>query len=135
MTLQEKQETFIRDFNELDDWLMQYAYLVENSGNMEQLEDSYKTDDYLVTGCQSKLWIALEFKDRKISIKADSDALIVKGMLGVVLNILNGQTPEDILKAEITFIEKTPLKKQLSSDRFKGIKSVIEKIRNFSLQC
>lgn len=131
----EKQKKFIQDFNELDDWFMQYAYLVEMSADIEPLQNSEKTDENLVPGCQSKLWLTLAHKNGRVKIKADSDALIVKGMVGVCVHIMNDQPPEEIRNAEITFIEKTPIKIQISSDRFKGLESVIEKIKRFSAQC
>lgn len=129
MTIQEKQEQFITDFNELDDWFMQYSYLIELTTEMEELNESEKIEETRVAGCQSNVWVIIEYHDKKLRIKADSDALIIKGILSVIVHLFNNQTPDSILNTDIDFIEKTALKEQLSTDRFKGMMAVIDRIK------
>lgn len=132
MTLKEKQEEFIKDFNELDDWFTQYAYLLELSTLIDSPSESEKNDDTLVAGCQSKLWVSMTYEDGKVRMKADSDALIVKGIVSVFVTLADNRTPEEIVNTEFDFIEKTALKTQLSADRFKGMKILTKMIRDFA---
>ncbi len=135
MTIEEKQESFIMDFNELNDWFMQYEYLIVLAGTMEELQETEKNEETRVSGCQSNVWVIVEYDGQKLKIRADSDSLIIKGILGIIVQLLDGNTPYEILKADICFIERTSLKQQLSTDRFKGMSAVIDRIRSCASIC
>ena len=130
MTIAEKEAEFIRDFNELEDWFLQYTYLMDFSKDLDTLGKVEKTEENRVKGCQSLAWLSVETADGAIVIKADSDALLVKGIIGVVAVILHGQKCETVAAWQPRFISETALASQLSADRFKGLVSVIAKIQD-----
>lgn len=132
LSIQEEQEEFIRDFNELDDWMFQYSCLLELTADMEPLKEEEKSEENLISGCQAKLWIVLSCEDGVISVRADSEALIVKGIVAVIVALFHGHTPREICDAKIDFLERTSLKQQISTDRFAGMQSVIQRIQEFA---
>ncbi len=132
MTIREKEQQFIDDFNELGDWFLQYEYLIEMICGMAELPEALRTDETRVAGCQSGVWLAMEFKDGRVRIRAHSDALIIRGILAVVVSLLDGRTPEEICAYEMRFIDETPLKEQMSTDRFRGMAAVACEIREFA---
>ena len=103
MTLQEKQEEVIEDFAIFDDWMEKYEYLIELGKDLPKIADDKKTEDRIIEGCQSKVWLDAEFKDDKMHFKADSDAIITKGIIGLLIRVLDNETPEEILKNELFF--------------------------------
>ncbi len=133
-TIRELQEEFIRDFNELDDWMIQYGSLLELIPDMKPLGPEEKNDDTLIHGCQAKLWVVTGYDPETdlVSVRADSDALIVKGITAVIVALLDDRHPEEILQAKIDFLERTALKDQISTDRFRGMQMVIGRIRDFA---
>lgn len=133
-TIRELQDEFIRDFNEIGDWLFQYSSLLELIPDMKPLFPEEKNDDTLIHGCQAKLWVVTEYDPESdlVLVRADSDALIVKGIVAVIVALFDERHPEEILEAEINFLERTPLKEQISTDRFKGMQMVIDRIRKFA---
>jgi cysteine desulfuration protein SufE len=133
-TIREEQNFFISEFNDINDWLFQYECLLEMSTGMDKINENEKTENNLVSGCQSKVWLICELRNGRIFIRADSEALIIKGIVGVIVELFSGRTPQEIIEAEIDFIEKTTIKQQISTDRFQGMKSVIERIKQFAVE-
>lgn len=131
-SIQEEQEEFIRDFNELADWMFQYSCLLELAADMESVRQEEKTEENLIPGCQAKLWVVLSFESGIVSVRADSEALIVKGIVAVIVALFDGHTPQEICEAKIDFLERTSLIQQISTDRFAGMQSVIRKIKTFA---
>ena len=132
MNIKELEQTYIDDLNMLDDWMLQYDYLLQISAAMPRLPEDYKTEANKVPGCQSGVWLKLEYSGGVVHITADSDAMIIRGILAVAVGILNEQKPEDIADYKPRFIEETNIKKQISTDRFNGMNSVINKIKDFA---
>jgi len=134
-SIQEIQHGIVEDFTFLPQWDERYAYLIEIGQKMDPLPDTEKTEDKIVRGCQSTVWLQRECRDGQVYLKADSDSLIVKGLAALLTRILSGQTAEDVLTAELTFFEKTGLDKHLSSQRANGLMAMIEQIKAFAAQC
>lgn len=132
LSIADEQAEFIEDFNEIDDWMMQYSCLLELTAEMEPLSAKEKNEQNKISGCQADLWIVLSFSDDLIHVRADSDSLIVKGIVAVIVALFDKRTPQEICGAHIDFLEKTPLKEQISTDRFHGMQTVIKKIQDYS---
>ena len=128
----EVQEQLIADFTELGDSFNQYAYLLELSVQLETMNSDLKTEARLVAGCQSKVWLALDFKEGRIGIKADSDTLIIRGILAILLALWDNRTPREIVATELCLFEKTAITETFSSQRVAGIGQVIKTIRDFA---
>jgi cysteine desulfuration protein SufE len=133
MTLQEKQEEVIEDFAIFDDWMEKYEYLIELGKDLPKIADDKKTEDRIIEGCQSKVWLDAEFKDDKMHFKADSDAIITKGIIGLLIRVLDNETPEEILKNELFFIDRIGLHEHLSPTRSNGLASMVKKMKMASL--
>lgn len=127
-----QEAAFISDFNELDDWLLQYEYLLELTALMEPVTAEEKNSANKVAGCQSNVWLVLNYDGGVVKIRAHSDALIIRGILAVLVDLLNGCTCAEILDYEMRFIERTALKSQLSTDRFKGMALVLQRLKAFA---
>ena len=134
MTIRQLEDTFIEDLNMLEDWFMQYEYLLEISTELTPVPQEQRTEQNKVSGCQSGVWLLLSCENGKVTVLADSDALIIRGILAVIVSLLNERTPEEILAYHPRFIEETNIKKQISTDRFNGINSVIKSIQQFAAQ-
>ena len=132
LSIAEEQAEFIYDFNEIDDWMMQYSCLLELTADMEPVSDKEKNEQNKISGCQADLWIILSCKNGIVHVRADSDSLIVKGIVAVIVALFDKRTPQEICGAHIDFLEKTPLKEQISTDRFHGMQTVIRKIQDYS---
>lgn len=132
LSISELENTFIEDLNMLGDWFFQYEYLLEISADLPHIPEQEKTEKNRVPGCQSGVWLVLSFEDGKVKVLADSDALIIRGILSIIVSVLDGRTPEEIVKYEPHFIEETNLREQISTDRFRGIQSVIKSIQQFA---
>ena len=133
-SIKEEQEEFIRDFNELEDWMFQYECLLGLTAEMEPLLPEEKNKDTLIEGCQAKLWVVTTWDSGKVRVRADSEALIVKGIVAVIVALLDDRTPEEICEAELDFLDRTPIRSQISADRFHGMQKVIRKICRFARQ-
>jgi cysteine desulfuration protein SufE len=133
MTLQEKQEEVIEDFAIFEDWMEKYEYLIELGKDLPKIADDKKTEDRIIEGCQSKVWLDAEFKDDKMHFKADSDAIITKGIIGLLIRVLDNETPEEILKNELFFIDRIGLHEHLSPTRSNGLASMVKKMKMASL--
>lgn len=126
-----EEQKFIEEFNELEDWMFQYEYLLELAGGLEKLPGEFRSEAYRVKDCQSGVWLKTEISEDGIAnILADSEALIIKGLVAIPVSLLNGRSAEEISDYVPRFLDETQLHRQISTDRFKGILSVIDAIRH-----
>lgn len=134
MTIEEVQNQIVDEFSMLDDWMDKYSYLIEIGNGMEQMDDAHKTDDNLIKGCQSRVWFHAELKDDgKLYFTADSDAIITKGIAGLLIRVFSGQQPKDIVNANLDFIDKIGLTQHLSPTRSNGLLSMVKQIKYYAL--
>ncbi len=133
MTINEIQDEIVEEFSSFEDWMDKYSYLIEIGNDLEPFNDAWRTDQNLIEGCQSKVWFHAELKDGKIHYSADSDAIIVKGIVGLLLRALSGQSPDDILNNDLHFVEKIGLKEHLSPTRSNGLVAMIKQMRLYAL--
>ena len=133
MNIPEIQEEIVDEFSMFDDWMEKYDYLIELGKSLPLIDEKYKTEDNLIKGCQSKVWLHAEKEGDKIKYTADSDAIITKGIIALLLRVFSNQKPEDILKTETDFIDKIGLKEHLSPTRANGLVSMIKKIKLYAL--
>lgn len=133
MSIQSIQEEIIEEFSVLDEWMDKYNYLIEMGREIPLLEDKYRKEEYLINGCQSRVWLHAEFKEGKVVYKADSDAIITKGIAALLIRVLGGHTPDEIILTELTFIEKIGLKEHLSPTRSNGLVSMLKQMRYYAL--
>ena len=127
------QEEVIEEFSVFEEWLDKYAYLIELGKSLAPYDEKYKTEQYLIQGCQSRVWVNAELVEGKIIYTADSDAIITKGIISLLIRVLSNQRPEDILGADLYFIEKIGLKENLSPTRANGLLSMLKQMRLFAL--
>jgi len=132
-TLKQVQDEIIEEFSMFDDWMDRYSYLIELSNNLEPLKTDFRTKENLIEGCQSKVWIHAEWVKGHILFKADSDAIITKGIVALLVRVLSGRTPEEIKDADLYFIEKIGLKDNLSPTRSNGLLSMIKQMKLYGL--
>ena len=128
-TLEKKQQDIIQEFEMFDDWMEKYEYIIELGKDTPVIEPSKKTDDRLIEGCQSKVWLDSQFENGKMTFTADSDAIITKGIIGLLIRVLNNENPETIAKADLHFINDIGLQEHLSITRSNGLLSMIKKIK------
>jgi len=133
MTIKEIQEEIIDEFSMFDDWMERYEYIIELGKSLPLIDENFKKDENLIIGCQSKVWLHSEIKDQKINFTADSDAILTKGIVAILLRIFNEQTPATILEADLFFIDKIGLKEHLSPTRANGLVSMIKQIKLYAL--
>lgn len=133
MTLTEKQNEIVEEFAFFDDWMDKYEHIISKGKELQPLEEQYKKDDNLIKGCQSNLWLHAEKKDGLIHFSADSDAIIAKGLVALMLEVFNHRTPEEIVNEEIFFIEKIGLKSHLSPTRSNGLHSLLKQIKMYAI--
>lgn len=129
-----EQAEFIADFNEIGDWLMQYSCLLELTADMKPVFPEEKNSQTKISGCQADLWVVLSYDNDNVYVRADSDSLIVKGIVAVIVALFDARTPREICETHIDFIEKTALKEQISVDRFYGMQTVVKKIQSYALK-
>lgn len=132
MTISEVEQTYIEDLNMLEDWFLQYEYLLEISSDMPKFSPDKKTDENKVKGCQSGVWLSMSNNEDIIHVQADSDTLIIRGILAIIVGIFDGRSKGEIATFEPSFIEETNIKNQISTDRFNGIYSVINTIKKYA---
>ena len=133
MTIENLQENLIEDFSFFDDWTQKYEYMIELSKTLDKMDESLKNDESLIKGCQSKVWLNADFKDGKINFIADSEAIITKGIIAILLMVFNNKTPDEIIKSDVSFIEKIGLKEHLSPNRANGLYSMIKQIKFYAI--
>ena len=133
MTIENLQENLIEDFSFFDDWTQKYEYMIELSKTLDKMDESLKKDENLIKGCQSKVWLNADFKDGKINFIADSEAIITKVIIAILLMVFNNKTPDEIIKSDVSFIEKIGLKEHLSPNRANGLYSMIKQIKFYAI--
>ncbi len=132
-TINELQDEVIEEFSDFDDWMDRYQMLIDLSNDLEKLDDKYKTQQNLIDGCQSRVWLQCDCEDGCLVFKADSDALIVKGIIALLVRVLSGQTAADILAADLYFIDRIGLREHLSPTRSNGLLAMIKQIKAYAL--
>ncbi|MFD0761388.1 SufE family protein [Lutibacter aestuarii] len=133
MTIKEIQEEIIDEFSMFDDWMQRYEYIIELGKSLPLIEESYKVDENLIVGCQSKVWLQAEIEGDDLHFTADSDAILTKGIVALLLRVFDHQKPVDILDADLYFIDEIGLKEHLSPTRANGLVSMIKQIKLYAL--
>ena len=133
MTINEAQDEVIEEFNDFTDWMDKYQLLIDLGGELNALGEQYKNDDNLIDGCQRRVWIQCDVKDGQLFFTADSDALIVKGIIALLIKVLSGHTAKEILDADLYFIDRIGLKDHLSPTRSNGLLAMVKRIKSYAL--
>ncbi len=133
MTINELQDEVIEEFSDFTDWMDKYQLLIDLGNEQKPLDEKYKTESNLIDGCQSRVWLQADYSDGKISFSAESDALIVKGIIALLIRVLSGHTPQEILDADLYFIDRIGLKEHLSPTRSNGLLAMVKQIRMYAL--
>ncbi len=133
MAISEIEQKIINEFSIFEDWMDKYNYLIDMGKTLSIIDEQYKTDQYLISGCQSRVWLSAEMKDGKVIFKADSDAVITKGIINLLIRVLSDQTPEDIIATNLDFIDEIGLKDHLSPTRSNGLTSMIKQMKLYAL--
>ena len=132
-TINEIQDEIIEEFSGLDDWMDKYQLLIDLGNEQEPLDEKYKTESNLIDGCQSRVWLQADYENGIIRFTAESDALIVKGIVELLIRVLSGHTPQEILNAELYFIDRIGLKEHLSPTRSNGLLAMVKQMRMYAL--
>ena len=132
-TINELQDEVIEEFSDFEDWMDKYQLLIDLGNEQEPLDEKYKTEENLIDGCQSRVWLQADMEDGRIFFQAESDALIVKGIIALLIKVLSGHTPDEILNADLYFIDKLGLKEHLSPTRSNGLLAMVKQIRMYAL--
>ena len=133
MTINEAQDEVIEEFSDFTDWMDKYQLLIDLGNEQQPLDQKYKTEDNLIDGCQSRVWLQADYRDGRIYFTAESDALIVKGIIALLIRVLSGHTPQEILDADLYFIDRIGLKDHLSPTRSNGLLAMVKQIRMYAL--
>lgn len=133
MTINEAQDEVIEEFSDFTDWMDKYQLLIDMGNEQKPLDDKYKTESNLIDGCQSRVWLQADYEDGKIYFTAESDALIVKGIIALLIRVLSGHTPQEILDTDLYFIDRIGLKDHLSPTRSNGLLAMVKQIRMYAL--
>jgi len=133
MTINQVQDIIINDFSEFDDWMDKYNLLIDTGKDLPLIDSKFKVRDFLIEGCQSKVWLHPEFDGEKISFSADSDALITRGIVALLIRVLSNRTPEEIISAELFFIDRIGLRQNLSPTRSNGLLSMVRQMKLYAL--
>lgn len=129
MSIEETEQEIVDEFEMFDDWMQKYEHLIDLGKSLPVIDEKNKTEDKLIKGCQSRVWMHSELKDGKIYFSADSDAIITKGMVALMIRVLSGHTPDEIINTKLDFIEKIGLTKHLSPTRSNGLLSMIKQMK------
>ena len=132
-TIIELQDEIVEEFSAFDDWMDKYALLIDLGNSLKTLDEKYKTENNLIEGCQSRVWLQADYKDGKVFFQGESDAVIVKGIVSLLINIISGHTPQEILDTDLYFIEKIGLKEHLSPTRSNGLVAMVKQMRMYAL--
>jgi cysteine desulfuration protein SufE len=133
MTIPEIETQIISEFSLFEDWMDKYNYLIEMGKSLPLIDEKYKTNQYVITGCQSQVWLFAGLKDGRIVFSADSDAIITKGIVNLLIRVLSNQTPDDILDAKLDFIDTIGLREHLSPTRSNGLTSMIKQMKLYAM--
>ena len=123
----------MEEFSAFDDWMDKYALLIELGNSLEPLDEQFKTDNYLIEGCQSRVWLYASYQDGTITYRAESDAVIVKGIVSLLIKVLSGHTPQEILDADLYFVERIGLNEHLSPTRSNGLRAMMKQMRLYAM--
>jgi cysteine desulfuration protein SufE len=133
MTIKEAEEKIIGEFSYFEDWMDKYNYIIELGKSLPLIDPQYKTDEYRIEGCQSNVWLQAEYRDNRLHFTADSDAIITKGIINLLIRVLSDRTPQEILSADLSYIDAIGLKKHLSPTRSNGLLAMIQQIKRFAI--
>ncbi len=133
MTIAEIQEEIVDEFSMFDDWMQRYEYMIELGKSLPLIDDAYKIEDNLIKGCQSKVWVHADLEGDRLTFTADSDAIITKGIIAILIRVLSGQKPKDIIEADMNFIDEIGLKEHLSPTRANGLVSMIKQLKLYAV--
>ena len=133
MTIENLQQNLIQDFEFFEDWTQKYEYMIELSKGLDKMDQEMKSDKNIIKGCQSKVWLHADYSDGKIKFLADSEAIITRGIIAILLMVFNNKTPGEIINSDISFIEKIGLKEHLSPNRANGLYSMIKQIKFYAI--
>ena len=133
MTISEQGKDLAESFSYMEDWTEKYQYMIDLSKSLDEMNLNYKTDENLIKGCQSKVWLHSSYEKGKIHFQADSDAIISKGIVAILLSVLNNRSPHEILSADLSFIDEIGLKEHLSPNRANGLSSMLKQIKFYAL--
>ncbi len=133
MTINEIQDQIIEDFSFYNDWMEKYEHIIQLGKDLPLIDEQYKDEEHLIKGCQSQVWLHADYQDGKVLFSADSDAIITKGLVGLMINVLSGQTPKDIAAADIYFIDKIGLRSHLSPTRSNGLLAMLKQMKLYAI--
>lgn len=133
MTINEIQDEIVEEFQDFDDWMDRYQLLIDMGGEQPALPEEYKTEQNLIDGCQSRVWLQADMVDGKVRFQAESDALIVKGIVALLVRVFDGQTPQDILSSDLYFIDRIGLTEHLSPTRSNGLLAMLKQMKMYAL--
>ena len=128
MTIKEIQDSIVEEFSMFDDWMDRYSMLIEMDKDCPMIDAQYRNDNYLINGCQSRVWLHAKMEDGKVYYSADSDAVITKGIINLLIKVFSGQTPKDIVEADMSFLDEIGLKEHLSPTRSNGLLSMVKQM-------
>lgn len=132
MTIKEVQDLIVEEFSAFDEWMDKYEYIIELGKSLQMIDTGKKVEEKLIKGCQSRVWLDCQINDGKLCFTADSDAIITKGIISLLIRVYNGRTPQEILSSDLVFLEQIGLKENLSPTRANGLVSMIEQIRTYA---
>ena len=132
-TIETTQEEIVEEFSMFEDWMQRYEYMIELGKSLPLIDPQFKTDDYIIKGCQSKVWVHADLEDDKLVFTADSDAIITKGIIAILIRVFSHQHPDAILNADTSFIDKIGLKEHLSPTRANGLVSMIKQLKMYAI--
>ena len=133
MSIIDLEAEIIEEFSMFDDWMEKYEYIIELGKDLPLIDEKFKTEDFLIKGCQSRVWLQANYNNNKIQLTADSDAIITKGIIALLIKVLDNQTPKDILQAKLEFIDVIGLKSHLSPTRANGLLGMVKQIKNYAM--
>lgn len=133
MTINELQDEVIGEFSDFTDWMDKYQMLIDLGNDLEELDPKYKTEQNLIEGCQSRVWLQCDMEDGKLMFTADSDALITKGIIALLIRVISGHTPQEIIDADLYFIDRIGLRQHLSPTRSNGLLSMVKQIKSYAI--
>ncbi len=133
MSIKEIQEEIVSEFEMFEDWMQRYEYMIELGKDLPLIAEEYKTDDNIIKGCQSKVWVHADLEGEKLNFTADSDAIITKGIIAILIRAFSGQHPKDIMDADMSFIDEIGLKEHLSPTRANGLVSMIKQLKLYAV--
>ncbi|MDE6073094.1 MAG: SufE family protein [Muribaculaceae bacterium] len=133
MTISETENEIIDEFSDIDDWMDRYAMIIDMGNALPPIDEKYRTPEHLIEGCQSRVWLNADLEDGKVVYTADSDAIIVKGIISMLIKVLSNHTPDEILSADLSFIDKIGLAEHLSPTRSNGLLAMVKQMRMYAL--